>query len=49
MRTGSTSAARVRWAVELADGVQDLAWSPDGRAIALSVGDDLDIWVYYLE
>lgn len=34
MRTGSTSAARVRWAVELDDGVQDLAWSPDGHWLA---------------
>jgi hypothetical protein len=32
--SGSTSAARIRWAVELADGVQDLAWSPDGRWLA---------------
>lgn len=28
------SAARIRWAVELADGIQDLAWSPDGRWLA---------------
>lgn len=27
-------AARIRWVVELADGVQDLAWSPDGRWLA---------------
>ena len=28
------TAARIRWAVELADSVQDLAWSPDGRWLA---------------
>ena len=29
-----TPAVRVRWTADLADGVQDLAWSPDGRWLA---------------
>ena len=34
MSVKKASAVGIRWAVELADGVQDLAWSPDGRWLA---------------
>ncbi len=34
MSVENASTARIRWAVEPADGVQDLVWSPDGRRLA---------------
>ncbi len=34
MSVKKASAVGIRWAIELADGVQDLAWSPDGRWLA---------------
>jgi WD40 repeat protein len=32
-----TPTVRIRWTADLADGVQDLAWSPDGRWLAAAV------------
>lgn len=34
MNVEQTQIVRIRWATELADGIQDLAWSPDGRWLA---------------
>jgi WD40 repeat protein len=35
-----TPTVRIRWTADLADGVQDLAWSPDGRYPACGCQDN---------